>query len=610
MAQYAHKGQILPLTNQMIPIDKQTTFHASYDYHLNGISKEGMTFPMGATTVTSFAGNTSSKVSTGKFTDMGLALGANNFTVEFWYRKRSGYLRILGGSSFTLTDNGNGQFKLTKYGIIDIYGGTIPTDTNWHHIALSHSSTTGVTLYLDGVLHVNNTNTANLNAGYPNFPDIGWGEYGAFDGEVNEFRVWNKVLRRNEITDNMYRVLNGDENGLIKYLKLNEKEGAIAFDSSNLHVDAVRSNITSVVGPTVANLLKGQGKFGGAVSIEPDTTNLMAGRDITVDTSYGVVGGSDGIGSYFIPQARTQGWAGIRIPGTSVAAGKTYTWSLEILCDTTFALAWDANVTGGGYTGNDAGRTALTYGATTYDTPGQWKKIWLTATIASDMTSPVASDSFCPGDAKIMDGRKIYYRNPQIEQRDYPTSYVASSRPVGKLWYPKELINPKAFTISCWFNIPWMHRSSDMGAGIMGNYWHPIIELCPMSSQGITGFAIEAGIHTQRTVNLKSAGTWHGDKYGTTAINDNQWYHLVATFDGANYKIYINGNLEINYADTALSTIYNDTVLMVGGGYHGKAFCLIDEIRIESRAISSDETTAWAASGLHYNYLDYSQYID
>jgi hypothetical protein len=610
MAQYAHKGQILPLTNQMIPMDKDTTFHASYDKHFNGASKEGVTFPIGYTTVSSFPNDTNVYVSTGKWTDVGMVPNANNFTVEIWYRKKStgSRVRLLGGSGFTITDNGNGQFKLTKYGVVDVYLGTVPADTNWHHVAVSYSSTTGTSLYLDGQLVATHANTAALSSGYSNLPSIGWAEYGGFDGEACDFRLWNRVLRRNEINDNMYKVLTGDEDGLVKYLKLNEKEGSIAFDSSSMHIDAIRvGNITTTTGPTIASLV--DGKFGKAALIEPDTVNLMAGRSMTVDTSYGVVGGTDGTGTYFIPQNRTQSWAGIRIPGTSVAAGQKYTVSFEILCDKTFNLAWDPNVTGGGYTGNDAGRNGQTY-STVYDTPGQWKKVWLTCDIKSDLTSPVASDSFCPGDSRIMDGTKIYYRNPQIEQRDYPTSYTSTSRPLGKLYYPKELINLKAFTISCWFNLPHLHQSGVLGGGIIGDYWAPIIELCPTSNRGRDGFAVTGGYGTSKQLNLKSAGSWHGDKRGITNVNENEWHHLVVTFDGAAYKVYLDGSLEINYADTTLSNVFPDTVLMVGGGYYGKPLCMIDELRIEARAISTDEVSAWAASGLHYNYFDYSMYVD
>jgi hypothetical protein len=605
MAQYAHKGQILPLTNQMIPVDKDTTFHASYDKHLNGTSKDGVAFPIGYTTVTSFPGVNTSYVSTGNWSDVGMVPNANNFTIEFWYRKRSGYLRILGGSGFTVTDSGNGQFKLTKYGVTDIYIGTIPNDTNWHHVAVSYSSTTGVALYLDGNLHATHTNTSNLSASYTKLPDIGWGEYGAFDGEVSEFRLWNRVLRRNEVKDNMYKVLSGDENGLVKYLKLNEKEGVIAFDSSSLHVDGKRNGtVTSTNGPTVASLTSG--KFGNAVTIEPDATNLMAGRSMTVDTSYGVVGGTDGVGTYFIPQNRTQGWAGIRIPGTSVAAGQKYTVSFEILCDKTFNLAWDPNVTGGGYTGNDAGRNGQTY-STVYDTPGQWKKVWLTCDIKSDITSPVASDSFCPGDSRIMDGTKIYYRNPQIEQRDYPTSYVSSSRPVGKLWYPKEIINPKAFTISCWFKIPHMHTTDVGNTGINTNWYHPIIEVATTTNNA-QAFGLAAGpqpLSWDRKLTLQAPVS----STSTFQVQDDTWYHMVTTYDGTTYKVYIDGVQQISIAGSSM-TLVDGQFLMVGGGYRGKPFIYIDELRIEARAISTDEISAWAASGLHYNYFDYSMYVD
>jgi hypothetical protein len=93
-------------------------------------------------------------------------------------------------------------------------------------------------------------------------------------------------------------------------------------------------------------------------------------------------------------------------------------------------------------------------------------------------------------------------------------------------------------------------------------------------------------------------------------IADNTWYHLIGTYDGTVYKIYIDGVEQVSYLSTIAPVVHDDTVLMVGGGYYGDPFIMIDELRIESRAISAEEAAAWAASGLHYNYLDYSSYVD
>jgi hypothetical protein len=165
-----------------------------------------------------------------------------------------------------------------------------------------------------------------------------------------------------------------------------------------------------------------------------------------------------------------------------------------------------------------------------------------------------------------------------------------------------------------------MHRdaTNPPNAGIQSNWYHPIIEIVPPTkspnTNGYTGFALVAGPQPSswnRLIRMKyaSAAGTGVEVTGTTAVQDNTWYHAVVTYDGANLNLYINGTLE---KTQAVSTIQYDSncVVMIGGGYYGKPFIAIDEVRFESRAISADEAAAWAASGIHYNYLDYSYYVD
>ncbi len=51
-------------------------------------------------------------------------------------------------------------------------------------------------------------------------------------GLIGEVRVWESVLGREDIRDNMHRKLDGDEKGLAGYWKLNEGEGGTALDST------------------------------------------------------------------------------------------------------------------------------------------------------------------------------------------------------------------------------------------------------------------------------------------------------------------------------------------------------------------------------------------
>jgi len=95
---------------------------------------------------------------------------------------------------------------------------------------------------------------------------------------------------------------------------------------------------------------------------------------------------------------------------------------------------------------------------------------------------------------------------------------------------------------------------------------------------------------------LSNDGTYHSDYVleGTTNLNSNQWYYLVATYDGATQKICVNGEQEPNTKSFSISIFSSDSNLTVGSLlYNGDPdmlfYGLIDEVRIYNRALSPTE---------------------
>ena len=74
-----------------------------------------------------------------------------------------------------------------------------------------------------------------------------------------------------------------------------------------------------------------------------------------------------------------------------------------------------------------------------------------------------------------------------------------------------------------------------------------------------------------------------------TALNANTWYHVAATYDGANMKIYINGTLDATKAQTG--SVSSNGAFNVGylyntsRNFNGK----IDEMRVWKRALTQTE---------------------
>lgn len=69
---------------------------------------------------------------------------------------------------------------------------------------------------------------------------------------------------------------------------------------------------------------------------------------------------------------------------------------------------------------------------------------------------------------------------------------------------------------------------------------------------------------------------------------NNDWHHLVATFNGTDLKFYIDGDL-VDRKSTSQVPRRNPFPLIIGDGFRG----LIDEVRIYSRAADGDEVRGW-----------------
>lgn len=138
---------------------------------------------------------------------------ANNFTAECWYKATNFHPQLyhagtIGSNGFMMGYYSGASpansWKATKYGVQDIYIGTIPQNSNWHQVTYTYSSSTGVAVYIDGVqtgsTYTSTRATNNLSTSTTNI--IGYAENGAHVGSIGSFRMWNTVLSSGDIAQN------------------------------------------------------------------------------------------------------------------------------------------------------------------------------------------------------------------------------------------------------------------------------------------------------------------------------------------------------------------------------------------------------------------------
>jgi hypothetical protein len=93
-----------------------------------------------------------------------------------------------------------------------------------------------------------------------------------------------------------------------------------------------------------------------------------------------------------------------------------------------------------------------------------------------------------------------------------------------------------------------------------------------------TNYQITFAVNTSSRSTLNSSLT----------LSQNQWYHIVGTYDGSYQKIYVNGVLNTSKAWSG--NIVSSTTVKVGWGLSDRYWRgLIDEVRIYSRALSASE---------------------
>lgn len=140
-----------------------------------------------------------------------------------------------------------------------------------------------------------------------------------------------------------------------------------------------------------------------------------------------------------------------------------------------------------------------------------------------------------------------------------------------------------AITLEAWVNPQTFKTTSPFISGILTK-WQPVGEgyLLRMGNPDIANnqlqFVLRAG------GNLQSANS-------TTLLNANTWYHVAATYDGANMRIYVNGELEdtqplagniiVSTANLEIARDYADNDRTFDGQ--------IDEVRIWDRALNEAE---------------------
>ena len=171
-----------------------------------GTLQAGVTYSSSNGGIMSFNGGSTATVN---MVNSAFAALTNNFSVEFWYNSTNYHPGLVangsGANGFVFGYYSGASplnsWKVTKYGVIDIYIGSIPQNTAWHQAVVTYSSTAGVVVYVDGASNGTSANTTNLAAGSTTF-NIGRSEGNYHNGGIGIVRMYNVVLSASDVLQN------------------------------------------------------------------------------------------------------------------------------------------------------------------------------------------------------------------------------------------------------------------------------------------------------------------------------------------------------------------------------------------------------------------------
>jgi len=272
-----------------------------------------------------FNGSTS-VVNTGSAITLALK-SSTLLTVEAWVKcNATNSVSLIVGSHGT--PGGLSQFSLRlvngKYEAMLGAGGTLVAlsgantaiANTWQHVAMTWANGSSLLLYINGVLagsysnfiHNMNITTSPINMGNNAFNE-------AFNGSIDEIRIWKRQLCQAEIQYNMNNEITLPNVNLLAYYQFNQGLAGGSNTTNTTLVNAVGSSGTgtlsnfSLSGSTSNWVTPGGVTSGNTVAIFPFTsissTNITSGQSVTLTPNNGVTYTFSPAGPFVTPTITT-----------------------------------------------------------------------------------------------------------------------------------------------------------------------------------------------------------------------------------------------------------------------------------------------------------------
>ena len=174
---------------------------------------------------------------------------ASAITISAWFKKvsGSGWMSLVGkGTSDSneeyvlMVKDNQVYFDVGNAGGPYLQQSTTIAPATWHHIAAIHTRNSGTStlkVYLNGQDVGGTTTNASNSPNDNNIPLTIGSRFSTsnalFEGQIDDFRIWNDARTIAEIQENMHTQLAGNESNLVAYYKMSDGTGTSLTDNSS-----------------------------------------------------------------------------------------------------------------------------------------------------------------------------------------------------------------------------------------------------------------------------------------------------------------------------------------------------------------------------------------
>ncbi len=178
-------------------------------------------------------------------------LSGPEISVQYWFRGSSIQSAVRQQGGGWIVAGWNNMHIISNDGGVNGISAGNATDGNWHHLVLTwkQGAPNGFASYLDGRM-VESRDAADDPIPAHNAPlyfGAFQGQFEFSDGELDEIAVWGRALSAEEVSENWFRKLSGDEDGLVGYWDFdddtaddrspNENHGEFMADAETVEAD-------------------------------------------------------------------------------------------------------------------------------------------------------------------------------------------------------------------------------------------------------------------------------------------------------------------------------------------------------------------------------------